>query len=253
MFCENCGAEVKTGARFCESCGTPLSVAEPESPVQAPPAQEPPAQRVSVSPNDTVIPPLSGAPVQPNSVSHQSGSYPSNSAYQQNGSYQSNSAYQQSGSYQPKSAYQQNPAYGSNGYANAPFGTQRPPEKVGFVDAIKDFFARYADFKGRTCRSGYWWVVLANFIIGGVLGAIGETVPALSFLNGLYVLAIIIPSIALAVRRLHDVGKKGTYYWMILIPLVGGILLLVQYVKESAGDNEWGLAPESRKDFPPQI
>ena len=241
MFCENCGAEVKAGAKFCESCGTPLSVAEPEPPVQTPPAQEPPAQRVSVSPSDTVIPPLTGAPVQPNSVSQQSGSY------------QSNSAYPQSGSYQPNSAYQQNPAYGSNGYANAQYGAQRPPEKVGFVDAIKDFFARYADFKGRTCRSGYWWVVLANFIIGGVLGAIGEAVPALSFLNGLYLLAIIIPSIALAVRRLHDVGKKGTYYWMILIPLVGWVLLIVQYVKESAGDNEWGLAPESRKDYPPAV
>lgn len=229
MFCKNCGAEVKAGAKFCESCGTPVSVAASEPPVQAPPAQETPAQYGSVSPSDTVNPPLSGAPVQPNYVSQQSGSYQSNSAYQPN------------------------PAYGSNGYANAPFGAQRPPEKVGFVDAIKDFFAHYADFKGRTCRSGYWWVVLANFIIGGVLGAIGEAVPALSFLNGLYVLAIIIPSIALGVRRLHDVGKKGTYYWMILIPLVGGILLIVQYVKESAGDNEWGLAPESRKDYPPAV
>lgn len=229
MFCKNCGAEVKAGARFCESCGTPLSVAEPESPVQTPSAQEPPAQRVSVSPNDTVIPPLSGAPEQPNSVSQQSGSYP------------------------PYSAYPPNPAYGSNGYANAPFGTQRPPEKVGFVDAIKDFFAHYADFKGRTCRSGFWWVVLASAIVGGILGAIGEAVPALFFLSGLYGFAILIPSLALCIRRLHDVGKKGTYYWMILIPLVGGILLLVQYVKESAGDNEWGLAPESRKDYPPAV
>lgn len=241
MFCKNCGAEVKAGARFCESCGTPLSVSAPEAPVQAPPAQEPPAQRVSVSPNDTVIPPLSGAPVQPNSVSQQSGSYPPNSAYPQ------------SGGYPPYSAYPPNPAYGSNGYADAPFGTQRPPEKVGFVDAIKDFFAHYADFKGRTCRSGFWWVVLASAIVGGILGAIGEAVPALFFLSGLYGFAILIPSLALCIRRLHDVGKKGTYYWMFLIPLVGGILLLVQYVKESAGDNEWGLAPESRKDYPPTV
>ena len=101
MFCENCGAEVKAGARFCESCGTPLSVAEPESPVQAPPTQEPPKPAP-----DTVIPPRMDPPA------------PSASVGQQSGSYQT---------------------YGT--YAEPQPQAVRPAESMSFADAIKDFFA----------------------------------------------------------------------------------------------------------------
>lgn len=213
MFCENCGAEVKAGARFCECCGTPLSVAEPESPVQAPPAQEPPKPAP-----DTVIPPRMDPPA------------PSASVGQQSGSHQT---------------------YGT--YAEPQLQAVRPTESMSFVEAIKDFFNRYADFKGRTIKSGFWWVVLFNCVVNVALNRLGTIVPFLDIVGYLYSVVMIIPLLAVDVRRLHDIGKSGKWLFMALVPIAGWIWLIVQYVKPSAGDNQWGLAPESRKDFPPQI
>lgn len=97
---------------------------------------------------------------------------------------------------------------------------------VSFPDAIKMFFARYTDFQGRSRRSEYWWVVLFNLIIGlvgglliGLTGGAGLETGDLNTVSMilvgillLYVLAIIIPSIALFVRRLHDINQTGWIY-----------------------------------------
>lgn len=111
-------------------------------------------------------------------------------------------------------------------------------ESVGIVEATKLFFVRYADFGGRSRRSEYWWASLAIGLIGGMLSVV---VPELS---GLWSLAILVPSIAICVRRLHDIGKSGWWYLLILIPLVGTILLLIWYCTDSTGDNQWGPNPK---------
>lgn len=111
---------------------------------------------------------------------------------------------------------------------------------------------QYADFEGRARRKEYWMFVLFNFIIGFVLGIIdglfGWLSPeiGLGVLGGIYSLAVIIPSLAVGVRRLHDIGKSGWAYFIILIPIVGAIILLVWFCREGvSGNNEWGEDPKA--------
>ena len=94
----------------------------------------------------------------------------------------------------------------------------------------------YATFKGRASRSEYWYFVLFNIIFSIVLGFVSGIVD-LPILYTIYSLALLIPSIAVAVRRMHDVGKSG---WFILIPIYDLILACTQGVK---GENEYGTEP----------
>jgi len=109
---------------------------------------------------------------------------------------------------------------------------------------------QYADFNGRATRSEYWFFVLFNLIFS-IAAVILDNTLGLAIKNvgygpiyGLYILAVFIPSLAVSVRRLHDVGKSG---WMLLvafIPLIGAIWLLVLYVTDSQpGSNKWGPSP----------
>ena len=120
------------------------------------------------------------------------------------------------------------------GYAR----NREPQPSVGIVDATKLYFTRYADFKGRSRRSEYWWATLAIGILGTVIGAI---LPDLAWI---WTLATLVPSLAMCVRRLHDVGKSGWWYLISLIPLVGCILLLVWFCTDSKEDNQWGVNPK---------
>lgn len=111
---------------------------------------------------------------------------------------------------------------------------------------------QYADFSGRARRKEYWMFVLFNIIVAiiagiidGVLGLINPEI-GLGVFGGLYSLAVFIPSIAVAVRRLHDIGKSGLYYLLGLIPLVGAIVLLIWFCTEGEhGANKWGEDPKS--------
>lgn len=117
-----------------------------------------------------------------------------------------------------------------------------PAPSVGPVEAVLEFFTQYANFSGRARRSEYWWVVLFNAIVSRILIALfgGDSAIVL-----LWSLAILIPTLAICVRRLHDVGKKGTFYLWILLPLAGYIILLIQFLKDSEpGTNQWGVSPK---------
>ena len=85
---------------------------------------------------------------------------------------------------------------------------------MSFPEAIKSVFSKYAVFSGRARRSEYWYFVLFCFLVSFALGCI----PFLSALSFIWWLAIIIPSIAVSVRRLHDIGKSGWNYLFFLIP-----------------------------------
>ena len=111
-------------------------------------------------------------------------------------------------------------------------------QRVGFLEAVKLAFIHYADFKGRSRRSEYWWFTLFNIIVTGIISA---AVPDYSWIWSLIVL---VPGIALVVRRLHDVGKSGWFYLWILLPLFGSIIILIQMLKDSAPDNRWGPNPK---------
>jgi uncharacterized membrane protein YhaH (DUF805 family) len=102
-------------------------------------------------------------------------------------------------------------------------------------------FERYAQFEGRAGRAEFWWFVLANLIINVLLQILASAVDVLFIVGLLYSLAIIIPSLAVAVRRLHDTGKSGWWLLIGLVPLVGFIVLIVFYATEGdAGPNQYG-------------
>ena len=94
----------------------------------------------------------------------------------------------------------------------------------------------YATFKGRASRSEHWYFVLFNIIFSIALSYVSGVVN-LPILYTIYSLALLIPSIAVAVRRMHDVGKSG---WFILIPIYDLILACTEGVK---GENEYGTEP----------
>lgn len=110
---------------------------------------------------------------------------------------------------------------------------------------------QYADFDGRARRTEYWMFVLFNIIFSVVAmvldNVLGLAMEGIGYgpLYGLYVLAMIIPSLAVAVRRLHDTGKSGWMLLIALIPLIGSIWLFVLYVTDgNPGENEYGSNPK---------
>ena len=110
---------------------------------------------------------------------------------------------------------------------------------------------QYADFSGRARRKEYWMFVLFNMIFA-IVAAILDNVLGIAMegtgygpLYGIYALAVLIPGLAVAVRRLHDVGKSGWMILIALIPLVGAIWLLVLLVTDSnPEENQYGQNPK---------
>jgi len=110
---------------------------------------------------------------------------------------------------------------------------------------------KYAQFEGRSRRKELWMFTLFNCLFSWPLYILGlvfhENVLGTIFfcLYVLYLLAIIVPCLAVSVRRLHDTGKSGWFYFLIFIPLVGAIILLVFFVLDSdPGANEYGPNPK---------
>ena len=110
---------------------------------------------------------------------------------------------------------------------------------------------KYAVFSGRARRKVYWMFALFNLIICIVLGVI-EAIAGIapegdqSVLAGIYSLAVLIPAIAVSVRRLHDTNHSGPWLLIALVPLIGPIILLVFMVQDSQqGDNQYGPNPKA--------
>jgi uncharacterized membrane protein YhaH (DUF805 family) len=117
-----------------------------------------------------------------------------------------------------------------------------------YITALK----KYAVFSGRSRRKEYWFFVLFNviFLIAAALldnlfhTTLGNSPYGVFYY--LYALAVVLPGIGLVIRRLHDVGKSGWWYFIALIPLVGAIWLLVLLCTDSQpGDNQYGPNPKT--------
>ena len=100
---------------------------------------------------------------------------------------------------------------------------------------------QYADFNGRARRKEYWMFALFNFLISFVIGFIGG-IMEFTLLGTIYSLAVFIPSIAVAVRRMHDVGKSG---WFILIPIYN---LILACTNGESGENKYGSDPKALEE-----
>lgn len=227
MFCKQCGSELKDGAVFCTNCGARQTLEAPQS---APVGQDSDLDRtVGVfedSPgagSSKPAPEQVAAPTVPQSQTRQATYTPPVQ--------------------QPKPASQ--PAYRPNTTTNAaPQNSQQHGDsqtqatgspangKVGFVQAIELFFRNYVNFTGRASKSEYWFGFLFQFLVTLLTCWI-------SYFSDVVLLALLVPSLSLSIRRLHDIGKA--WYWLLLafIPF-GGIILIVYYCKDSDGNNQWG-------------
>lgn len=95
------------------------------------------------------------------------------------------------------------------------------------IEAFTSGWTRSFDYSGRSNRGDYWWFVLANLIVTVVIGLI------FSKIQGLYSLASLVPGIPLAVRRLRDAGKAWPWLFIALVPIIGGIWLIVLFCQPS--------------------
>jgi len=105
---------------------------------------------------------------------------------------------------------------------------------------------KYADFKGRARRKEYWMYYLVYIILAFLVGFIDGFLGLYPILSSIFSLALLIPSIAVAVRRLHDTGKSGWWLLISLVPLLGALYLLYLMIKDSQPDtNAWGPNPKA--------
>lgn len=119
--------------------------------------------------------------------------------------------------------------------------------QVTFGQAIIAFWKNYANFKGRASRSEYWWAILFVVLVGAAISTVTTDFSASdwtntteSALSRLWSLATLLPGLAVAARRLHDVGRPATHLFYLLIPIAGLIMILIWLTKESVpGTNDY--------------
>jgi uncharacterized membrane protein YhaH (DUF805 family) len=122
---------------------------------------------------------------------------------------------------------------------------------MGFGEAVKSCLRQYVGFSGRARRSEYWWFFLFVVIVSAVasvldalLGTVSDDTN-LGLIGTIVGLALVLPIIAVSVRRLHDTSRSGWWYLLVLIPIVGSIILIVFYCLDSHGDNQYGPSPKA--------
>ena len=123
---------------------------------------------------------------------------------------------------------------------------------------------RATDFSGRSRRKEYWFFHLFNALAFMILIFAGISLDMLFlganhkggifiFMVMLYAVAAFVPSLAVTIRRLHDIGKSGWWYFIAFVPLIGGLVLLVFTLLDSEPyANQWGLDPKASERFAPQ-
>ncbi|MFN8182982.1 MAG: DUF805 domain-containing protein [Candidatus Nanopelagicales bacterium] len=137
---------------------------------------------------------------------------------------------------------------------------------MSFGQAISTCFKKYAVFRGRASRSEFWYWVLFLIIVNIVVSILdslfgfqintvtntetGNSVTSVynvGWLSTIWSLAVMLPTLAVSVRRLHDVGKSGWWWWLNVICCIGPLILLFAfYIKESdPGDNNYGPPPNT--------
>lgn len=128
---------------------------------------------------------------------------------------------------------------------------------MSFIDAIKSVFAQYVGFTGRARRSEYWWFALFSILVGIVartLDTVFDTTMGSDdalYRTGVIAtiagLALLLPSLAVAVRRLHDTDRSGWWLLIALVPFLGAIVLLVFMVLDGKpGANRFGADPKGQ-------
>lgn len=116
-----------------------------------------------------------------------------------------------------------------------------------YLDVLKN---KYATFRGRARRKEYWMFLLINLVVSVALALIDSLIGSVSesgmgLLSSVYSIGVLIPSLALSVRRLHDIGRTGWWVLISIIPVIGAVVLLVFMLLDSEpGSNRYGANPK---------
>lgn len=115
-----------------------------------------------------------------------------------------------------------------------------------FSQAVQICFSKYADFSGRALRSEFWWFYVFLVVVRVVLYILTSIASAFAIVWILFALAVLLPTLAVGARRLHDVGRSA--WWLLLeLTLIGVVLLIVWWALEGeSGANAYGPAPVAR-------
>ena len=245
MFCHNCGQEIADGSTFCPQCGAAVSTSV--APGAGTVAEQPAAQPEAVAAPQAEV----AQPAQPIAEAAQPAAEPAQQPYAQQG-YEQQPYEQQPYAQQPyqqqpyaqqpyaQQPYEQQPyaqqGNAQQGYAQQPFAAPQPNPAPSFADCIKLFFKNYVNFSGRSRRAEYWYwalfqviVQVALSVLSGALSALtnGSSVVVVIFsaISWLWAAACILPGIALTIRRLHGIGKRGVYILFGFISIAVAIIL----------------------------
>ncbi|HYJ26876.1 MAG TPA: DUF805 domain-containing protein [Nocardioides sp.] len=123
---------------------------------------------------------------------------------------------------------------------------------MDFMTAVRTCLSKYVGFSGRARRSEYWYFALFSFlvslatsIIDAIIGTDYDGATTGGLINTVAGLALFLPSLAVAVRRLHDTDRSGWWILIGLIPIIGWILLIVWFCTDSKPDNQYGPNPKT--------
>lgn len=121
---------------------------------------------------------------------------------------------------------------------------------MNMTEAVRTVFNNYATFTGRAARPEYWWWVLFSVVVSLVLGLLDSLLfhsqmgRGVGILGGIFSLATLIPSLAVSVRRMHDVARSGWWLLIVLVPIIGALVLLYWFVQRgTVGPNDYGQDP----------
>lgn len=116
---------------------------------------------------------------------------------------------------------------------------------MNFPDAVASALRNYATFAGRARRSEFWFFQLFSMLAQVIAGIIDDEATG-GVLGAVLAVALLIPSIAVGARRLHDDGRSGWWQLLILVPLIGWIILLIWYCQHGeTGPNRFGPDPRA--------
>ena len=238
-YCVNCGQQIPDGASFCTHCGA-TQTTHMQSPEQnTAPYSSPYGGSTSGTDYSYT-----------GSYNAGQGSYNAGQGGYGAGQSSNNTAggYNMSqNNYDPTGGYNA----GQGGYGSYGSVGGGPTPSMSFVEAVQTCVAqKYATFGGRARRSEYWYYTLFSLLVSLVASIVGGALFVhaegdINILSALVSIALFLPGLGVAIRRLHDIGKSGWWYLIALVPFIGWIVLLIFMCRDSdRGPNQFGPSPK---------